>query len=141
MLDLLFESESFDIVVEKGTTDALYLDSGDPWNPRPETVSKVMKVLQGVHKVLKPDEVFIYISFEQPHLRRELFEAPCLTWSVEWTILSFCGLGEGTTAMNLLRNIINRHLEKSLDDLTTEQALNGSRLFGSREDYHDTLMP
>ncbi|KAI0523619.1 hypothetical protein KFK09_006015 [Dendrobium nobile] len=43
-----------------------------------------MKVLQGVHKVLKPDGVFISISFGQPHFRRELFEAPCFTWSVEW---------------------------------------------------------
>ncbi|PKU68085.1 hypothetical protein MA16_Dca024373 [Dendrobium catenatum] len=64
--------------------DVLYVDSGDPWNPRLETVSKVMKVLQGVHKVLKPDGVFISISFGQPHFRRELFEAPCFTWSVEW---------------------------------------------------------
>ncbi|XP_020591052.1 endothelin-converting enzyme 2 [Phalaenopsis equestris] len=84
MLDLPFESESFDIVIEKGTMDVLYVDSGDPWNPRSDTVSKVMQMLTGVHKVLKPDGIFISISFGQPHFRRQLFEAPCFTWSVEW---------------------------------------------------------
>lgn len=45
--------------------DVLFVDSGDPWNPRPETVDKVMAVLQGVHRVLKPDGIFISITFGQ----------------------------------------------------------------------------
>lgn len=45
--------------------DVLFVDSGDPWNPLPETVSKAMATLQGVHRVLKPDGVFISISFGQ----------------------------------------------------------------------------
>lgn len=47
-------------------------------------VSKVMKMLKCVHRILKPDGIFISISFGQPHFRRQLFEAPCFTWSVEW---------------------------------------------------------
>ena len=45
--------------------DVLFVDSGDPWNPHPETVSKVMKMLEGVHRVLKPEGTFISISFGQ----------------------------------------------------------------------------
>lgn len=45
--------------------DVLFVDSGDPWNPRPETVNKVMSMLQQVHRVLKPDGSFISITFGQ----------------------------------------------------------------------------
>lgn len=45
--------------------DVLFVDSGDPWNPRPETVNKVMSMLQQVHRVLKPDGIFISITFGQ----------------------------------------------------------------------------
>ncbi|GAV67116.1 Methyltransf_31 domain-containing protein [Cephalotus follicularis] len=84
MLDLPFGNECFDVVIEKGTMDVLFVDSGDPWNPQPATVSKVMAMLGGVHRVLKPDGIFISIAFGQPHFRRPLFEAPEYTWSVEW---------------------------------------------------------
>ncbi|GAB2291234.1 hypothetical protein Dimus_025490 [Dionaea muscipula] len=84
MLDLPFGTETFDVVIEKGSMDVLFVDSGDPWNPRPEAVSKVMSMLQGVHRVLKPEGIFISISFSQPHFRRPLFEAPELTWSMEY---------------------------------------------------------
>ncbi|XP_010906905.2 uncharacterized protein [Elaeis guineensis] len=86
MLDLPFSSECFDLVIEKGTMVGchLLLSHGDPWNPHPATVEKVMKMLEGVYKVLKPEGTFVSISFGQPHFRRPLFEAPAFTWSVEW---------------------------------------------------------
>ncbi|OMO63402.1 hypothetical protein COLO4_32471 [Corchorus olitorius] len=65
MLDLPFSNECFDVVIEKGTMDVLFVDSGDPWNPQPATVSKVMAMLEGVHKVLKPNGIFISITFGQ----------------------------------------------------------------------------
>lgn len=85
MLNLSFPDESFDVVIEKGTMDVLFADSGDPWNPKPETVNKAMSMLQGVHRVLKPDGIFISIAFGQPHFRRPLFNAPEFTWSIEYT--------------------------------------------------------
>ncbi|XP_030945047.1 EEF1A lysine methyltransferase 4 isoform X1 [Quercus lobata] len=84
MLNLPFSNECFDVVIEKGTMDVLFVDSGDPWNPRPETVNKVMAMLEDAHRVLKPDGIFISISFGQPHFRRPLFDSPKFTWSVEW---------------------------------------------------------
>ncbi|XP_074320909.1 uncharacterized protein LOC141657539 isoform X1 [Silene latifolia] len=84
MLDLPFSDETFDVVIEKGTMDVLFVDSGDPWNPQAETVKKVMAMLQGVHRVLKPDGIFISISFGQPHFRRPIFEAREFTWSMKW---------------------------------------------------------
>ncbi|KAJ4716448.1 methyltransferase-like protein 13 [Melia azedarach] len=84
MLDLPFSDGCFDVVIEKGTMEVLFVNSGDPWNPRPETVSKVMAMLEGVHRVLKPDGIFLSISFGQPHFRRPIFNAPQFSWSVEW---------------------------------------------------------
>ncbi|KAL3843478.1 hypothetical protein ACJIZ3_000881 [Penstemon smallii] len=84
MLDLPFDNECFDVVIEKGTMDVLFVDSGDPWNPEPVTVSKVMAMLNDVHRVLKPGGIFISITFGQPHFRRRFFNAPTFTWSIEW---------------------------------------------------------
>ncbi|KAF5185857.1 Methyltransferase-like protein [Thalictrum thalictroides] len=85
MLELPFGEELFDVVIEKGTMDVLFVDSGDPWNPRVETVNKVTTMLKEVHRVLKQDGIFISISFGQPHFRRPLFESPEFTWSIEWS--------------------------------------------------------
>ncbi|CAK9142608.1 unnamed protein product [Ilex paraguariensis] len=85
MLDLPFSDECFDVVIEKGTMDVLFVDSGDPWNPQPETVNKVNRMLQGVHRVLKPNGIFISITFGQPHFRCPLFDAREFSWSVEWS--------------------------------------------------------
>ncbi|KAK7257919.1 hypothetical protein RIF29_32244 [Crotalaria pallida] len=85
MLELPFDDECFDLVIEKGTMDVLFVDSGDPWNPKPETISKVMATLKGVHRVLKANGTFISITFGQPHFRRPIFNAPDFSWSVEWT--------------------------------------------------------
>ncbi|CAN0899217.1 EEF1A lysine methyltransferase 4 [Linum grandiflorum] len=85
MLDLPFGHECFDVVIEKGTMDVLFVNSGDPWKPKPETVSQVRTMLEGVHRVLKQDGIFISISFGQPHFRRPLFQSPGFTWSFEWS--------------------------------------------------------
>jgi EEF1A lysine methyltransferase 4 len=41
------------------------VDSGDPWNPNPTTVDNVMRMLEGIHRVLKPEGVFVSITFGQ----------------------------------------------------------------------------
>ncbi|CAI9104452.1 OLC1v1003121C1 [Oldenlandia corymbosa var. corymbosa] len=84
MLDLPFGDECFDVVIEKGTMDVLFVDSGDPWNPRSETVNNVMAMLRQVHRVLRPNGIFISITFGQPHFRRPFFNKSEFTWSVEW---------------------------------------------------------
>ncbi|KAG4985210.1 hypothetical protein JHK82_032815 [Glycine max] len=48
-----------------GTMDVLFVDSGNPWNPKPETISKVMATLKGVHGVLKAGGTFISVTFGQ----------------------------------------------------------------------------
>ena len=45
--------------------DVLFVDSGDPWNPKPTTVNNVMKMLECMHRVLKPEGIFVSITFGQ----------------------------------------------------------------------------
>ncbi|KAJ3073512.1 hypothetical protein HK102_005984 [Quaeritorhiza haematococci] len=71
-----FQPESFDFALDKGTIDAFVTGKRDkdPWNPSEETREKVGRYMRQVEKVLKPDGVFIHITFTQPHFRRPLVE-------------------------------------------------------------------
>ncbi|KAG0572732.1 hypothetical protein KC19_VG120800 [Ceratodon purpureus] len=84
MLNLPFDNESFDVVIEKGAMDVFFVDSGDPWNPQPEAANRVRAMLAEAHRVLTPTGVFITIAFGQPHFRRPFFEAEGLTWSMKY---------------------------------------------------------
>ncbi len=45
MLDLKFDNETFDVVLDKGSIDALQVDQGDVWDPRPEVKVQLEKAL------------------------------------------------------------------------------------------------
>jgi hypothetical protein len=64
--------------------DCLFVDSGSPWNPKPEVAKRVRKMLEETHRVLTPTGLFISIAFGQPHFRRPFFEAAGFTWSMKW---------------------------------------------------------
>ncbi|KAI4295568.1 hypothetical protein L6164_035602 [Bauhinia variegata] len=115
MLELPFDDECFDVVIEKGTMDVLFVDSGDPWNPRPETMSKVMAMLKGVHRVLKSNGTFISITFGQPHFRRPIFDAPEFSWSVEYTTF-----GDGFHYFFYILKKGQRSLEEKISDKVSE---------------------
>lgn len=50
MLDLPFEDSSFDVVLEKGTMDVLFVDNDSPWQPKPEVCGRVHQMLSQVHR-------------------------------------------------------------------------------------------
>ncbi|CAH1756936.1 11296_t:CDS:2 [Entrophospora sp. SA101] len=47
-LKMLKDDESFDVVIDKGTMDALMCDEGDVWNPKPEVIENVGKEVDQV---------------------------------------------------------------------------------------------
>ncbi|PKC14635.1 S-adenosyl-L-methionine-dependent methyltransferase [Rhizophagus irregularis] len=79
--DLNFLDRTFDIVIDKGTMDALMCDEGDVWDPNPEVIEVVRKEVDEVTRILKVGGKFIYVTFGQPHFRRRYLERPC--WKVE----------------------------------------------------------
>ena len=48
MLDLKFGTESFDLVLDKGSIDSLLVDQGSVWNPNPKVIAKVEQALSEV---------------------------------------------------------------------------------------------
>ncbi|XP_024529589.1 EEF1A lysine methyltransferase 4 [Selaginella moellendorffii] len=85
IMDMPFKDASFDVVIEKGVMDVLFVDSGSPWDPEPQTRARVDATLKEVHRVLGANGVFISIAFGQPHFRRPFFEASDFEWSMEYS--------------------------------------------------------
>lgn len=50
MLALPFADGSFDVVVEKGTMDVLFVDNESPWDPSPAVRERVEKMLDETHR-------------------------------------------------------------------------------------------
>lgn len=98
ILDLKYEDASFDVVLDKGTMDALMCEKGDVWNISEELASKVDTMLTGVSRVLKPGGKYIYITFGQPHFRKPLMLKEKYGWTFKQetigapstTIIRFC---------------------------------------------------
>ncbi|XP_053315318.1 EEF1A lysine methyltransferase 4 [Spea bombifrons] len=79
---LTFPDGSFDLVIEKGTLDAMMVGERDPWRVSPDTISLVDQVLSEVSRVLSPTGCFISITFSAPHFRTRHYAQPAYGWSV-----------------------------------------------------------
>ena len=84
-LDEVFKSENdrFDVAIDKGTLDALLTKKHDPWDPDPELIAQMQQYMEQVRDVLKPDGIFLHITFAQPHFRRRLLEVKGMSVEVQ----------------------------------------------------------
>ncbi|XP_006637823.2 EEF1A lysine methyltransferase 4 [Lepisosteus oculatus] len=80
--NLAFPEGAFDVVLEKGTLDAMMVEEKDPWKVSPHTASLVHQVLKEISRVLKPGGRFVSITFAQPHFRKRLYAREQFGWSV-----------------------------------------------------------
>ncbi|KAM5356709.1 hypothetical protein ACJ41O_003355 [Fusarium nematophilum] len=83
------DDKSIGVAFDKGTLDAMIY--GSPWNPPDEVQENTSRYLKEVHRTLKDDGVFLYITFRQPHFMKILLNPDGL-WDMEMETLS----GEGT---------------------------------------------
>ncbi|KAI0769193.1 S-adenosyl-L-methionine-dependent methyltransferase [Irpex lacteus] len=67
---MAFESESFNVAIDKGTMDAMMTAKADVWDPPEEVVQNCTREVDEVLRLLRPGGVFIYLTFGQPHFRR-----------------------------------------------------------------------
>lgn len=65
MLNLPFSDGQFDVVIEKGAMDVLFVDSDSQWEPSEPVVARVRSMLTSVHRVLAPQGLFVSITFGQ----------------------------------------------------------------------------
>ncbi|XP_006884140.1 PREDICTED: endothelin-converting enzyme 2 isoform X5 [Elephantulus edwardii] len=80
-----FPSDSFDVVLEKGTLDALLTGEQDPWTVSSEGVHTVDQVLSEVSRVLVPGGRFISLTSAAPHFRTRHYAQPHYCWSLKHT--------------------------------------------------------
>ncbi|XP_054165090.1 EEF1A lysine methyltransferase 4-like [Oppia nitens] len=73
--ELTFATETFDVVIEKATIDALLTEETDHWNISDTNRQQISRVLQEVYRVLKTDGQFISISFYGSHFRYPLYKS------------------------------------------------------------------
>ncbi|XP_052404557.1 EEF1A lysine methyltransferase 4 isoform X2 [Carassius gibelio] len=106
---LAFPDGVFDVVLEKGTLDAMLVEERDPWkvsentarllhqvllelslwwcqaSPANQNISAYvhMKKTKQVSRVLKPGGRFISVTFAQPHFRKGLYARAEYDWSIK----------------------------------------------------------
>ncbi|PWN49461.1 S-adenosyl-L-methionine-dependent methyltransferase [Violaceomyces palustris] len=74
---------TWDVIIDKGTMDALMAEKGSVWDPSPTVLKNVALEVDGVVELLKPKSgVFIYLTFAQKHFRQPHLERPGL-WEIE----------------------------------------------------------
>ncbi|KAL2912960.1 hypothetical protein HK105_207526 [Polyrhizophydium stewartii] len=73
-LDEVFDAETFDYAIDKGTLDALLTRKHDPWNPPADLCAEIERYMAQVARCLRRGGVFLHITFAQPHFRRRFVE-------------------------------------------------------------------
>ena len=77
-----YPDESFDVVIDKGTLDAIICGDEATCNPD--------KVLLEVNRVLKKDGVYICITFGMPENRMDYLQKSPLKWKITHIPLRRC---------------------------------------------------
>lgn len=72
---------SVHVAFDKATLDTLV--HGNSWSPTEETLARTVPYLREVSRVLRPDGVFLCVSFRQPHFVKPLLECEGTDWDVE----------------------------------------------------------
>lgn len=79
---------SFDVVLDKGSLDALWSDGGSQWDPSETVLADINASLKEILRVLRSGGRFISITFGQPHFRLPHMERPG-----QWELISNQRLG------------------------------------------------
>ncbi|WFD45137.1 hypothetical protein MPSI1_003814 [Malassezia psittaci] len=79
--DQLGGLESWDVIIDKGTMDALMAENASVWNPSDQVLDNVAREVDGVLALLKQSTgLFLYFTFGQPHFRLPHMQRP------NWTL-------------------------------------------------------
>lgn len=76
VMDLKFRENEFDLIIDKGTMDAMLTTKGDPWNPPEKDVKACTQEVSEALRVLRkrPGSKFAYFTFGQPHFRKRYMQ-------------------------------------------------------------------
>jgi len=80
-----FNDDSFDVVIEKATLDALLVGEKSPWHPSDEAQQTIDACLTEISRVIKPKNGrFLSLTFAQPHFRTPFYSKPKYLWCVDY---------------------------------------------------------
>ncbi|GMH41582.1 hypothetical protein BSKO_09492 [Bryopsis sp. KO-2023] len=113
MLDLPHKDGEFDCVIEKATLDVLFVENDSPWEPLPRVQSDMHTTLHGIHRVLKPDGVFISVTFAQPHFRKRFLRDGRYSWGCS---VETYGGGEGGSSFEYFVYVMKKGAREELDE-------------------------
>jgi len=82
VMDLKFPDASFDVVIDKGTMDALLTGQESVWEVEEDLAINIDKMLSEIYRVLVPHGTYIYITFGQPHFRKPLILKDKYQWDL-----------------------------------------------------------
>lgn len=80
-----FQNETFDVVIEKATLDALLVSEKSPWQTSEEGQETIETCLSEISRVLNDKKgKFLSLTFAQPHFRKPLYAKPQFSWNVDY---------------------------------------------------------
>ena len=79
-----YKDESFDVVLEKGTLDALLVNEKDPWRMSQQSLDNMSHILASVARILTSGGRFISITFAQPRARIPIYGRDEYDWDVRY---------------------------------------------------------
>lgn len=82
------KDSTFDVVLDKGSLDALWSDGGSQWDPSKSVLADINASLNEILRILKPKGKFVSITFGQPHFRLPHMKRP-----QSWELISNEKLG------------------------------------------------
>ncbi|AFR98749.2 hypothetical protein CNAG_06520 [Cryptococcus neoformans var. grubii H99] len=76
VMNLKFGENEFDLVIDKGTMDAMLTTKGDPWNPPEKDIKACTQEISEALRVLRKRKgsKFAYFTFGQPHFRKRYMQ-------------------------------------------------------------------
>jgi len=81
------KNETFDVVIEKATLDALLVTEKSPWHPSDEAQNNIDQCLCEISRVLKSKKAkFLSLTFAQPHFRMPFYSKTKYKWNVDHEI-------------------------------------------------------
>eukprot|EP01098_Paradermamoeba_levis_P003739 TRINITY_DN1666_c0_g1_i1.p1 TRINITY_DN1666_c0_g1~~TRINITY_DN1666_c0_g1_i1.p1 ORF type:complete len:175 (+),score=45.89 TRINITY_DN1666_c0_g1_i1:224-748(+) len=83
IFSLGYADKSFDVVLDKGTLDAIMSERGDKWEVDEELDKQITQICCEYSRVLKEGGVFVYVTFGQPHFRKPLLNKEIYNWGWE----------------------------------------------------------
>ena len=69
MTNMTFDANSFDIIIDKASMDALAVNEKDVWSPDESVVQSIHRMCTDISRILKHNGLFLSLSFAQPHFR------------------------------------------------------------------------